>query len=162
MNHDRMTGCRALAGGVIAVAALLWIPVAAAFAAPSAPAHAASAAADSADHRVVQDLARSILSQLPASVARHGGCEPQTLDPLRAAVSEAIAKTDPSRDVALAALALARQQASPTDACVLVALDDTADELDGSGATVDDAGKVRGFVLYTGPLPPFITRVSNP
>lgn len=85
------------------------------------------------------------------------------MDSLRAAVTAAIDQTNPSRDVALAALALAHQQAPPGDACILVALDDTADELDGSGATVDDAGKVRGFTLYMGPLPPSaLKRASNP
>ena len=146
------------------LAALLPALAGAAFAAPSRAAHgpAGEAAAASPDRRVVQDLARSILSRLPAT-ARAGACEPTTLDSLRAAVSAAIDQTNPSRDVALAALALARQQATVGDACVLAALDDTADELDGSGATVDDAGKTRGFVLYMGPLPPSaLKRVSNP
>jgi len=133
-----------------------------AVAAPSRPAHGAAVAA-AVDQRAVQALARSILSRLPATPARAGPCESATLDSLRAAVTAAIDQSNPSRDVALAAIAVAHQQASPGNACILVALDDTADELDGSGVTVDDAGKVRGFVLYMGPLPPSaLRRVSNP
>jgi len=158
MKKERAWGCSALAAGLLPVLA------GAALAAPPRSAHAPpDAAAASADRRIEQDLARSILSRLPASPTHSGACEPQTLDSLRAAVTAAIDQTNPSRDAALAALALARQQAAPGDACVLVALDDTADELDGSGATVDDAGKVRGFTLYIGPLPPSaLKRVSNP
>jgi hypothetical protein len=99
---------------------------------------------------------------MPAKTAPSGACATPTLDSLREAVSAAIDQTNPSREVALAALALARQQAPASAACVLIALDDTSDELDGSGATVDDAGKVRGFTLYTGPLPTWVRRVSNP
>jgi hypothetical protein len=77
-------------------------------------------------------------------------------------VTDAIDKINPSREVALAALALARQQAAPSASCVLAALDDTSDELDGSGATVDDVGKTRGFVLYMGPLPASVRISANP
>lgn len=145
-------------------AALVPVMAGAAFAAPSRPAHAAAGhLVASNDQRGAQDLARSILSRLSATPGRSGPCAAPTLDSLRSAVTAAIDQINPSRDVALAALALARQQATTGDACVLVALDDTADELDGSGVTVDDAGKTRGFTLYMGPLPPSaLKRVSNP
>jgi hypothetical protein len=148
-------------------AAFLSMFAGAALAAPSHAAHGVArgqetaSAATPGEHRAAQDLARSILSRVPAA-ATGGACAAPTLDSLRAAVSAAIAQTDPPRDVALAAVALARQQTPPAEACVLAALDDTADELDGSGATVDDVGKVRGFTLYMGPLPSSVGRVSTP
>jgi len=155
MKNERAWGCGALA--------VVFLSAQSGSALPAPSTHAPAGGVASDERRVEQDLAQSILSRLPATPARGGACEPQALDSLRAAVTAAIDQTNPSRDVALAALALAHQQAPPGDACTLVALDDTADELDGSGATVDDAGKVRGFVLYTGPLPPSaLKRVSNP
>jgi hypothetical protein len=156
MKNERAWGCGALAAAFLSAQSGTALP-----ASTHAPAGAGTAASD--ERRVEQDLARSILSRLPTTPARGDACEPQTLDSLRAAVTAAIDQANPSRDVALAALALAHQQVLPGAACILVALDDTADELDGSGATVDDVGKVRGFVLYTGPLPPSALRhVSNP
>jgi len=157
MKNDGAWGCAVLA------AALLTVLAGPALAAPSRSTHTPARGVPAADERrAVQDLARLILSRLPAAPARAGPCEPTTLDPLRAAVTAAIDQSNPSRDEALAALALARSQAPPGAACTLVALDDTTDELDGSGVTVDDAGKVRGFTLYMGPLPASVRRVSNP
>jgi hypothetical protein len=131
-----------------------------ALAATSHPLHGpAGSATDASPSPAVLDLARSILSHLPATSG--GACAQPTLDNLRQAVSAAIDQTNPSRELALAALELARKQAAPSATCVLAALDDTSDELDGSGATIDDAGKTRGFVLYMGPLPASVRRVST-
>jgi hypothetical protein len=156
MNNGRLWRCGALSAAFIAMLS------GAAPAAPSRPAHAAAVpSAGNTAPRDVQDLARSILSHLPA--ASGGACAQPTLENLREAVSAAIDQINPSREVALAALELARNQAAPSATCVLAALDDTSDELDGSGAIIDDAGKTRGFVLYTGPLPATASRVSaNP
>ena len=149
-------------GRVALSVALLAVSGVAAFAAPSRAARGASAGptGGSTEPPAVQGLARSILAHLQAAPA--GACSPPTLESLRQAATAAIDQTNPSREVALAALTLARQQAPPTDTCVLAALDDTSDELDGSGATIDDAGKTRGFVLYMGPLPTPARGASNP
>jgi hypothetical protein len=154
-----MNDKRVWARAILAAASLMAIS-GAVVAAPSRALHASVSAPG--ETRAVQDLARSILAGMPAA-ARSGGCAPPTLDTARAAVSAAIDKVNPSREVALAALTLARTQTPPGAACVLGALDDTSDELDGSGQTIDDAGKTRGFVLYEGPLPATaLRRVSNP
>ena len=157
MNNERVWA------GVILAAASLAAVSGAALAAPPRASHASAlASAASVDPRAVQDLARSILAGMPAA-ARSGGCAPPTLDTVRAAVSAAIDQVNPSREVALAALALARRQTPASAACALGALDDTSDELDGSGQTIDSAGKTRGFVLYEGPLPPAaLKRAANP
>jgi hypothetical protein len=161
-----MNNRRAWAGGALAGALVLPVLAGATHAEPSRPPAVQTppdAPALTPEQRLaVQALAHSILARMPAGAGQGGTCAPPTLDSLRAAVADAIGQTDPSREVALAALALAHQQAPPSASCVLAALDDTADELDGSGATVDDAGKVRGFTLYMGPLPPYVHRVSNP
>jgi hypothetical protein len=154
MNNGRF--CRR---GAVSVALVVMLG-GAALAAPSRAVHGpAGSATDPAPPPAVQELARSILSHLPATSG--GACAQPTLDNLRGAVTAAIDQINPSREVALAALDLARKQASPSATCVLAALDDTSDELDGSGATIDDAGKTRGFVLYMGPLPASQSRVSS-
>lgn len=159
-----MKNARAWVRAALGAAATVPFLAGAAHAAPSHPAHVAAHASVGDAPAGAQDLARSILARLPTNAQpTAGACAPPTLDSLRAAVTAAIDQTNPSRETALAALALARQQAPPNAACVMVALDDTADELDGSGVTVDDAGKVRGFTLYMGPLPPAVLRTaSNP
>jgi hypothetical protein len=154
-----MNNGRSWRGGAVTVALVAMLG-GAGFAAPSRASHGApGSAADAPAPPAVQDLARSILSHLPATPG--SACAQPTLDTLRAAVTDAIDKINPSREVALAALALARQQAAPSANCVLAALDDTSDELDGSGATIDDVGKTRGFVLYMGPLPASVRLVST-
>jgi hypothetical protein len=125
-----------------------------AYAAPSTAAIAKEASPTPQDRRQAQDLARSILARLTAAPRPSPGCDPATLDSLRGAASAALDAAAPTRDVALDAVNLARDQAPVTDACLRVALEDTAAELDGAGLTVDDASAVRGFMLYTGPVPP--------
>ena len=155
-------------GGVaLALSAVFLAPAVAAGAGVGAkPPGALAAAPDSPERRLAQDLAKSIAAKLPAPVKPAGPCDQKAVSAMRGTVESVIAdaKPMPSREIAVAAIQLARDQSPATDTCRLAALDDSSTELSGDGEMVAD-NDVRGFTLVSGAIPakghiPAVTKVA--
>ena len=135
--------------------ATVFLAPAMATAAGAKPPGALAATPDSPERRLAQDLAKSITAKLPPPAKPAGPCDQKAVSAMRGAVESVIAdaKPMPSREIAVAAIQLARDQSPATDTCRLAALDDSSTELSGDGEMVAD-NDVRGFTLVSGVIPP--------